>query len=424
MSKKYLRLVIIFILLFIESFLFAELQVQLDVAEVAEVQIQRGAARVARVNSNASSDMIVHEWGSIHHIQGSGEYELLGLSEDQSDLPPFVYVLSEKPVRPVPMIMEKPILYFYTKKAMSINVNVSCPSGLLTQWWPNVSSYSPSQFNNKKLKDLKNGSLNWRRVYVDPNLKPKYQKGPKGSWWDKVRDVDATPLNIRGESEKFLFYRGVAKVNPSVKISFTDNGLAIENAGDKDVGKLFLSYIKKGQGVHTQIDKIEKKSTFKTNTKDNSFTELKKSSDEMQKALQKYLESLGLYAKEANGMSTIWQKSYFETEGVHLIFALDKKEIDSLLPLNIHPKPKETVRVLLVHLEALLQDSEKDILALVEKLGSSNFRERRKISKELKAMSKSIVPVLNKAMTKYGNDPEIKITLKEIIKSFSFTKPE
>ena len=151
------------------------------------------------------NDLIVHEWGSINLIVGSDAKAQLGaISEDQSDLPNFVEVWSKQPVQRL-MIKEKPIIYFYTKKDMLVNVTVNYPKGVFTQWWPKPDSFLPRRGQHVQSN---NGMLFWRiGLKVDKSFDKNIPIVGNHPWWHIARDVDAVTVTSRDfSSEKFLFY--------------------------------------------------------------------------------------------------------------------------------------------------------------------------------------------------------------------------
>jgi hypothetical protein len=58
----------------------------------------------------------------------------------------------------------------------------------------------------------------------------------------------------------------------------------------------------------------------------------------------------GLYPKEAAAVVETWSDSWFE-EGARLFYALPRRAIDALLPLEIRPIPAKVVRVFVGRLE-------------------------------------------------------------------------
>ena len=65
------------------------------------------------------------------------------------------------------------------------------------------------------------------------------------------------------------------------------------------------------------------------------------------------LAESGLYAKEARAMVNTWKTSYFQTDGIRVLFVLPQSWTDSFIPIRILPRPRELVRVMVGRLELL-----------------------------------------------------------------------
>ncbi|MFK7788612.1 MAG: hypothetical protein AB8C95_03830, partial [Phycisphaeraceae bacterium] len=134
----------------------------------------RTILRAKRDAQALKSGLVAHEWGSMkHHVDSAtSEFDLIG--EDQSDLPPFVKVWADQPALG-PIMVEKPILYFYTQKQQKVNVTVRFPEGVLTQWYPDVSFFTPQRDGrrgpgNNQAPPPRNGTLAWSQIELNPEL--------------------------------------------------------------------------------------------------------------------------------------------------------------------------------------------------------------------------------------------------------------
>ena len=63
--------------------------------------------------------------------------------------------------------METPVTYFYTDLARKVNVRVSFPQGLLTEFFPPVETMQP-EFNWKAKERIGKSSLDWGSVWIIP----------------------------------------------------------------------------------------------------------------------------------------------------------------------------------------------------------------------------------------------------------------
>ena len=66
--------------------------------------------------------------------------------------------------------------------------------------------------------------------------------------------------------------------------------------------------------------------------------------------LVKSLIAAGLYAREADAMVATWQDSWFE-EGTRLFYIVPGRAVDSILPLEIRPKPARIARAFVARME-------------------------------------------------------------------------
>src|SRR5688500_9984985 len=91
----------------------------------------------------------VHEWGTFTTVCGSTGKNLIGLDQEEEELPKFVF--SHRGVSPHPdegvkgipeyitldsvrVKMETPVLYFYSQQELSLKVKVKFPYGSISQW--------------------------------------------------------------------------------------------------------------------------------------------------------------------------------------------------------------------------------------------------------------------------------------------------
>src|SRR5256885_6169631 len=85
-----------------------------------------------------SGDLVVHEWGTFLAMQGSDGVTLDGMYHEEHALPGFVHALSGDRLHLPAAILkgETPVIYFYTKRAQEVRVQVRFPQGIWTQWYP------------------------------------------------------------------------------------------------------------------------------------------------------------------------------------------------------------------------------------------------------------------------------------------------
>ena len=79
-------------------------------------------------------------------------------------------------------------------------------------------------------------------------------------------------------------------------------------------------------------------------------------------------------------MVNTWQTSYFQTEGIRVLFVLPQSWTDAFIPMNIEPQPRKIVRVMVGRLEMLSADrqrkAEAAIASLTRETTAANGRKR------------------------------------------------
>ncbi len=403
-------------------------------ATAAIRQELRKAIRAKRDSVARGKGLLVHEWGAIAYQQGFDEGRL-DLREDTSDLPEFAQVwqklAKEKPadnpdgpgINIAPGlpggvridIIKKPIVYFYSDTPETVTFTVACPRGLLTTWWPKASKITPEPGTVDPKAALSAGSmLQWRNFDLQPGA-PELPPVPDAAWWWPIcRDTDSTPINVNGTIEKFIFYRGaLADAAPALTVEggagqkYTLSNalkkeairhvLAVAVSGGK-VSAHYIASIEPGQKISLDMTAIAKPST----------------PADLRERMADLLEEEGLFPKEAAGMSKIWRKEWFETDGVRIIYFNPRGATASLLPISIDPKPAQTVRTLLVAIQCIKESRENIVLKLIETLGDGSFAQREDAQKQLIQLGKLSEKPLREALKK-AEDEEVRNRIHAIL---------
>jgi len=82
-------------------------------------------------------------------------------------------------------------------------------------------------------------------------------------------------------------------------------------------------------------------------------------------SLEIELSKTGLFDLESRAMVNTWEKSYFHSTGVRVLYVAPKQYPDVLLPWSINPTPNNVERVLVGRVEVLLQSEEETLRPLV-----------------------------------------------------------
>jgi hypothetical protein len=351
---------------------------------------------------------IVHEWGTDTIVVGSDGSLQRGLHHEEEDLPSFVYdrikagaLIGSKGSPSVTTKMETPVTYFYSATPLLVKARVDFPNGVLTQWYPGVSTFLPvlaapgsvihttvpefiadpaldpgfpfiGEMCRSKYGSLSGGQLDWGNFSVQargltpenslPNA-PLEQYG-----WGYARAVDANLLQMpNGESERFLFYRGLGELDLPVKVEARGAAkIKLSNGYSEAMGHVFLLNVNHDHGAFTEQSGMAPGQAI-----DDTIPSLEgaASVDEyalaLSNAVTQALDATGLYHDEAIAMVNTWRRQWFRTPGVRVLYLAPQSWTDQSIPLTIAPKPDTTVRVMLIRVELITPEQEaSDVAAL------------------------------------------------------------
>jgi hypothetical protein len=331
------------------------------------------------------------------------------LHHEGDDLPPFVYDrLKAAKVLSLPSVdkMETPVDYFYSDKPITATVKVSLPDGILTQWYPAVTSFAPAvlvALTGTQVDPV----FEMHYPYVNPTCSLKYGVGAAGGvldWgtvkvlapdanvelpeapleqftWSYARQVKANAIQVenpsgldasrivRGpETERFLFYRGLGNFPPPVQVTAeslsgaqTTVRLGSPLAGG-ELGAVFVLNVTADRGAFSIG-----RATITTATGFSAEVpslEAGKPIDlfvsDLATAMTRELIATGLYDDESIAMVNTWRRQWFATPGVRVLYFAPSAWIDTIAPLTIAPKPQSVVRVMVMRVEVLTPSVEHD----------------------------------------------------------------
>ena len=343
----------------------------------------------------AVDDYTLHEWGTFTTVIGSDGTHLDGVYREDAPLPRFVYQLDAPPqIAPevarrtkglnysrtfahVNVRLETPVIYFYTDKAFDAQVDVGFKNGTIGQWYPDRSAGEQRQ--RHPLLDFakpREGSIRWN-VHVEPAGEDQsarvFRSGELPCWLYPRYPDSALVTNAKKETEKYLFYRGLGRMELPVVFTASDRELHATNRGENEIARwLVFDLNEKGHARWWSPDSIAAETGSVTVPMDNQPYR-----EDWKKALyadgQKMLMDAGLYRKEADAMLQTWWASYFETPGLRVFWIVPRATVDEILPLKVSPTPKDTVRVIVGRSEILRPSFEK---RLVSDFAAVNGREK------------------------------------------------
>lgn len=354
----------------------------------------------------AAERLVVHEWGTFTTLQDEEGQELTGINVDDEPVPPFVhnlspYVLSRALLTSpywtyrqkgaprqhphVTMRLETPVIYFYpprgTRLPMKLDVSVEFRGGWLTEFYPDAEVEAPGIRNEKsgvRFEDLTSqtvGSLKWRELRVGTDA-----AGPETDWpvWNAPRNVASSSVTATsGESERYLFYRGVARQRAPLRVAMDRSQHTLQirgNFGDVlgagesvDIPNLWLAHVRSDGKVAYRslaaMRALQSESALMATTstqfrkEDYAVDNLEQLKSEMHAALIKQ----GLYPDEATALLTTWRRAYFTSHGLRLFFLVPRVWTDHYLPLSIS-QSADIERVMMGRVE-LISDDQHQLLA-------------------------------------------------------------
>lgn len=188
------------------------------------------------------ADYEVHEWGLLR----AGAADVLDLGAAP---PPMTFV---------PMVVEKPVLYFHASAPLSLReVVATIPGGTVAEAWPLVPL---------------GASVTWRDVTIDPGAAcapsplPSASDAPcaglpagescESSTLAGVRTSEAACVRVGGASERFLFYRGrVTRFTPPLRFEHvggsTSGEISVTNESDAEIPGVLVRIRRTGARTET-----------------------------------------------------------------------------------------------------------------------------------------------------------------------------
>lgn len=372
--------------------------------------------------------LIVHEWGTFLAVQGSDGVTLGGMVESEERLPDFVRQRAYEGRSPFTYKMETPVTYFYVDRPRSVQVRVAMNGGVLTHWFPAVQSFGPPTVKGKPAPA--NTFLDWATVEltpdtccatVGPNLPvPGLRPVAWGDTWRFVRETDSALVRVaqRGrvtEAEKFLFYRGVGALDLPLRAEFVHTrtrrlpNLTLHNRGKDGIEGIFWLQVDKGAIHFEALPGLAGGAECSLGDRyaDKPAMPLAEGVPQAKQALAAALVRAGLYPKEAQAMVNNWERSYFQTEGLRVLYIVPRARVDEIIPIQIKPAPDQLERVMVGRLEVLTPDKEQRLERAVADLGSPNARVRESAGKELARLGRFQEPALRRVAAK-TSDPLVR----------------
>ncbi len=360
---------------------------------VACLVLGHGAA-----SSSAGDRLVVHEWGTFTALQDDDGSALAGINVDDEPLPAFVHNLSQRILAPsnslrniymkgvpqrhpyVTLRLETPVVYFYPpageREPLVLDVHVDFRGGWLTQFYPQADAVAPGlregKFQFGTLSADTRSSLDWRGLTVGTQGPVPQADSPA---WNAPRQVRAARVTAEsGESERYLFYRGVGNFPaPLAVVSDRAAGKIQLKAGDNEllaaapaaqIGPCWLVEVRADRQAAFRVA-LSKPGVVRPGqalaSAERNFAAADFSPDNIDRlsaSMHGALTAAGLYDDEATAMLATWRQAYFCSPGLRLFFVVPRAWTDRILPLRIS-RPCDVERVMVARLE-LISPAQRD----------------------------------------------------------------
>jgi hypothetical protein len=321
------------------------------------ILVVAGAAAAGLAAAQASQPprptppLTVHEWGTFTSIAGEDGRAVQWLPQGgQSDLPCFVERSGFiKGALWGTVRMETPVLYFYAPREVAVGVTVGFRQGLITEWFPHATVGMTGAYGTTH-----QGTASWPDVRVLPGQAEAFPTESGPSHYYKARGTDAAPIRVSGQTEKFIFYRGVGTFAPPISATVrTDGKVEVWSAEQRPLGDLILFENRRGAMAYNVKSLSTSRATLDRPALDDAGVT-------PERELVRILVAHGLYKKEAEAMVETWSDSWFE-EGARLLYIAPRAAVDAIVPLTITPTPIDVARVFVGRMELVTPVTRSDV---------------------------------------------------------------
>lgn len=317
----------------------------------------------ALATARLKNPFVAHEWGVVTIPAGATWSNVRTISGESPTLPGFVATWTGacgsliEEWKNAPVMIDKPVIHFYTDARRVVNVRVSVPTGRPKAWYPPATDFGPRPKlparegrglfvmpDAPKIEEIqpKDGFLAWDGLTIDP---AGAELPAADGWWKTAREI---PSAVVGGAERFIFYDALMPFDPGP----VEPNVRVEGG--------------KADGLNPDD-------------------------------FEAMLLGAGLYKEEAARVTEIWTREFFRTDGHRMLALLPREKIDALLPLSIDPAPDELVRVLIVHVECLTPADRDAVAVEIAALGADDPAKRDAATEALSKRGPTVEGALREA---------------------------
>jgi hypothetical protein len=405
----------------------------------------------ASTKSAAPGPLVVHEWGTFTSMQGANGASLDGLQHETESLPAFVHSRFPNGSTPSPFHaygdtslgvpaqhvnskMETPVMYFYSSTPRHVDVHVDFEGGVMTQWYPRATTLpafadDPNAPNAAlDVAGIPRSSLDWS-IALTPldRPMPTIPDVSSDDPWSFARDVQAASVTTTdggatNESERYLFYRGLGRLDLPVRVEVaTKDIVVVHDVSEETIPAAFVLDVDSyGRGRFISLGALAGRSS-KAHVWSN---ESKPREDEaalvadLSKEMSAALVAQGLFADEANAMVKTWSKTWFAAEGTRVLYLEPRALIDRVLPLRIDPTPDALVRVIVGRNEFLTVEACDEVKQALKDRLSTNVAVQTIANARLARLGRFLEPAV-RLVGSSTNDPDVRKSAEAVLKTMS-----
>jgi hypothetical protein len=418
-----------------------------------------GLARAQTKPTTQSGDFELHEWVVL--VCSVNQPVANSASAFKNTMPTFVS--ARRPDAPpgsrqLPMPAGVIRIIGGSDRAAKIDVLLQLKSGRFISHWPEA--------------QMKSDRLLWADMQLSASAPPQVSSADPDHWFTKLRAGQSTYLVATGEknkgSDRMLVYDAEIPITAPLKVqadSAGESSYRIVNTSDAPLHDLELYKPADASGCRTaylpQLDPAKPKPATKpattasapkpedvfasvstkpatqaatqpatrpttiasTTQPTGQLIKLAPASGAAAQAIasawKSRLDKIGLEPNDVELICSILAQ--YAIDGNHLtaIYQLDAAEMDRLLPLEVVPAPRKTMRIGLVIVKDVDPAIAQEVAALVKKLGDDDWSAREAASKSLAEIGASAKPQLESAAK--SNDPEVAARAERLLAALSKT---
>jgi hypothetical protein len=375
--------------------------------------------------SAVSGAVVVHEWGTFTSLQNEAGQTIGGINTDDEPVPAFVHrITSSLLIQPteappvyskgapschpdVTMRLETPVLYFHlpmTKPPLhGVTVTVRLRGGWLSESYPDGAVDAPQVTGSSagfgRLGPGTVGSLVWKDLEVGVD-----GAGPATAAhvWTAPRAVQAQAVRTAaGETEKFLFYRGVAHIDaPLVAVQDAPAGQlvlssrlspALAAQAPLQASPAWLVDVKPGGAMAFRLIPRMTLGSGETVAVSLGFGPGDYNNANRAKLaaeLRDALVAAGLFGDEAQALLSTWELSYFRSAGMRVFFLVPRTWTDFHLPLTVSVEAQIT-RVMVGRIELVTPGERQGLAQIGELSAEETSAEAQRMREAIFALSRS-----------------------------------